>query len=690
MDKLFAKYLKTGGEFEIRFGDFGKTFTPGVKKDQFDRVFEFVSSNKKFYTHTVHVQKIEYFGDVRKITDENGTVFNKKTKSKENNVDVKDWFFRASLAQESKVDPIKNKQPDSVKHRTRHSFTNEKAKTRFDLDLSGNPDGTTNYSIELECLDGCTFDQLNKDITLTLKMIQETNVPLSKSQITDVIKYYNNITKTRKFIGVQPETLSIEKYKKKENYAVTKKLDGRRYLLLFFNGFLYAISSKFEVKWAGYGYSDKEYNGYIFDTEYYKGYYHIFDFVFPDSGILKERLDKVYNTIQNVKPLEGNKKLTIKHIVFTKNQEELYNAFIKESTNLDYKTYDGLILVKQDTNYKNSQPLKWKPGEMNTVDFQIEKNKDYTFDLYVCSKNELHLFTSTQVNKETFNFYENKSIVEFSFDSMTWKPLKYRMDKTKPNYITVAQDNLNSVLKPFIPEEAFNQNVALFNMRRFHNYVKRIYIDKYKGKTVLDLAVGKGGDLGKYNSSGFSYIEGYDINSKSIKEAISRASTMSNKSNSNISVKLNTLDLSKNIIPEPKSKFDLVVSNFAFHYFYETLDVYLKTVKNNLKKGGHLLLTFFDGSKIDNIKTKNYEIKKINKKQISVWIKDSVLNKPEIEFIVDVDHVVDLFEKNGLELVEKTDFEDFYKKWTKSSNKLSDEEKRMSFLNVALVFKLKK
>ena len=689
MDKLFEKYLKHGGEFEIRFGDFGKTFTPGVSKDQFDRVFDFLLSNKKFYSHTVHVQKIEYFGDVRKITDESGTLFNKKTKSRDNNVDVKDWFFRASLAEEAEVSPIKNKQPDSVKHRTRHSFTNVKAKIRFDLDLSGNSDGTTNYSIEIECLDGCTFQQLNNDITLTLKMIQETNVPLSKTQITDVIKYYNNITKTRKFIGVQPETLSIEKYKKKENYAVTKKLDGRRYLLMFFDGFLYAISSKFEIKWAGYQYSDKSFDGFIFDTEYYKGYYHIFDFVFPEFGNLKERLDKAYNTIQKVKTLEGSKKLIIKPIIFTSNQQELYDVFIKESTNLDYKTYDGLILVKQDTTYKNSQPLKWKPGEMNTVDFQIEKNKNFTFDLYVCSKNELHLFSSTQVDKETFNFYENKSIVEFSFDSMKWNPIKHRLDKTKPNYITVAQDNLNSVLKPFVPEEAFNKNVALFNMRRFHNYVKRICIDKYKGKTVLDLAVGKGGDLGKYNSSGFSYIEGYDIDSKSIKEAICRASMMTNKSNSNISVKLNTLDLSKNIIPEPKTKFDLVVSNFAFHYFYETLDIYLKTIKNNLKNGGHLLLTFFDGSKIDNIKTKNYEIKKVNKKQISVWIKDSVLNKPELEFIVDIDYVVNLFKKNGLELVEKVDFEDFYKKWSRS-NKLSDEEKKMSFLNVALVFKLKK
>jgi hypothetical protein len=119
------------------------------------------------------------------------------------------------------------------------------------------------------------------------------------------------------------------------------------------------------------------------------------------------------------------------------------------------------------------------------------------------------------------------------------------------------------------------------------------------------------------------------------------------------------------------------------------LDIYLKSVTGNLKKGGHLILTFFDGNSLTDIKNKNFEIKKISKEKVSVYIKDSVLNKPEIEYIVDPENVIILFEKNGLKLVENFKFEEMYPKWKKvySKNSMSSDEKYLSFLNVALVFK---
>lgn len=688
INPIFEKYTKNGGEFEVRFGTFTKTFTPGVSKEQFDRIFIFLDSNKKYYNHSIHPQKIEYFGDVRKITEKDKTIINKKSKSKENTLDIKDWSIRVSLSDEKDIGSLPSKNPDFVKDRVRHSFINNKSKTRFDLDIYKNEDNTNLYTLELECLEGCTLENINNDIYLTLQLLQESKKPLSKKQMDEILKYYHNVTKSRKFVGVQPETLSIEKFKKKEKYAITKKLDGKRYLLLFYKGFVYSISSKLQIKWVGYSYKNNKYDGVVLDTEYFKGFYHIFDVVHQDIADLYSRITFAEEIIKNTKALDDSKPLVIKSLIFTSNTSELYKAFIKETKNLDTRLNDGVILVKQETTYKNSCPLKWKPLDMITIDFQIKKKPDYTFELYVSSKSDLELFSSTIVTKEQYKFYEDDSIIEFSFVDSKWIPLKYRFDKLKPNYITIAQDNLNSILCPFNPEQAFNQNVALYNLRRFHNYIKRIYIENYKGKSVLDLAIGKGGDLGKYNSSGFTYIEGYDIDTSSIKEASCRASVMSSKSNSNISVKLHTQDLVKNEVPSSRVKFDLVVSNFAFHYFYNSLDIYIKSVKNNLKQDGHLLLTFFDGSKIKNMKTKTYEIKKINDKQISVWMKDSVLNKPEIEYIVDTEVVIQEFNKNGLVLVEKTDFESYYPNWSRTNN-LSQEEKDLSFLNIAMVFKLK-
>ena len=118
-----------------------------------------------------------------------------------------------------------------------------------------------------------------------------------------------------------------------------------------------------------------------------------------------------------------------------------------------------------------------------------------------------------------------------------------------------------------------------------------MYILKYKAKSVLDLAVGKGGDFGKYLDSGFTDIHGYDINGDSIKEATSRSLKITKKNGPTVNINLQVRDLSKQSV-ELDNKVDLVVCNFAFHYFIGNLPTFMKSV-SNLKKGGHFLLSFF-------------------------------------------------------------------------------------------------
>jgi SAM-dependent methyltransferase len=551
----------------------------------------------------------------------------------------------------------------------------------MDIDISSE---IKTYSVEIECLVGCEFTNFSSAIDTTIRILQDTDYPISVQNMSHVLKRYKEITGKNKFAGIQPKTLSDEKIDKKEKYAITKKLDGQRYNLICIDEFLYSVSNKLEVKWIPYKCSIPD---VILDVEYYRGYYHIFDIV-GSKYKLEKRIEEILKIIAKITPLNDAPKIVLKEYVLTKDTFDLCTKFKNIVKNLDSNVYDGLILIKQNKDYGGSDPLKWKPVHMNTVDFQIEKRPGNVFLLYVGDKDGLVKFGETIVSKENFNKYNDSNIIEFSYVNNSWEPLKIRNDKDKPNFITIAQDNFNSVLKPFNPDETLCPNTALFNMRRFHNYIKRTLIEKYKGKSVLDMASGKGGDFGKYIDSGFLRIDGYDINAESVKESLSRVVSKTTKTLDNVNITVTVKDLTKEIISS-NVKFDLVVTNFAFHYFYKTLDIYLKSVTGNLKKGGHLILTFFDGNSLTDIKNKNFEIKKISKEKVSVYIKDSVLNKPEIEYIVDPENVIILFEKNGLKLVENFKFEEMYPKWKKvySKNSMSSDEKYLSFLNVALVFK---
>lgn len=668
-----------GNEVEIRFGTFDKSFTPQVTKEQFDRVFIFLSNNKNFYTHTIKKQKIEIEKNIRKITEKNKVCYNEKKKIL--NLDNKEWSYRLSVSSEKQV-KVENFSVEFLKTRERHSFVNIKNKTRFDLDISDN----NLFTIELECLEDCPVSNLRNELELVMHILQNNRILINKSTSFEVLKKYNSITKKSKFFGVQPMTLSDEKFNKKEKYALTKKLDGLRFNLICLNKQMYSISSKLIVSPIPYSCDLKN---EIFDVEYYKNYYHIFDLIDadPKSKItLLSRIESASKLLKNIKPMfKDVPPIVIKEYYFSNKLEDLYSKFKEITSNLDSKIYDGVILVKSQENYINSSPLKWKPVEMNTIDFLIKKNPNLNFDLYVGSKEGLFLFTSTIVSKKDYDTYKDEDIAEFSYKNENWVPLKLRSDKLNPNFITVAEDNFHAVINPFNPETTFKKNV-LFNMRRFHNYIKRKYINKYISNSVLDLASGQGGDFGKYLDNNVNLIHGYDINAKSIKEATSRIMKI-DKKHKDVKINIFQQDLNKEVVKSGNTKFGLVVTNFAFHYFYKNLDTYLTTVKNNIAKGGHLLLTFFDGSLVKDIKTEFYDLK-IVKDELCVHIKDSILNKPEKEPIVDVDLVIKYFEKNGLKLVENVNFQDIYPEWKNiGKNSMSKDEKTLSFMNLVLVFK---
>lgn len=293
------------------------------------------------------------------------------------------------------------------------------------------------------------------------------------------------------------------------------------------------------------------------------------------------------------------------------------------------------------------------------------------------------------------------TIVEFIYDDerdeyFRWVPIGTRYDKTDfmiknkkkfGNGEAVAYDNwevINNNLsiddfqilgntKQFkiykekllrrievLDEETFYQrqsNIAL-PMRRFHNWIKSnmIYMyckpdliehgsqSKVIQKTVLDIAVGQGGDINKYINTGISLLVGVDVDKKGLEKkngAIDRYNDLKESKRGLVKLYRNEIHQEiKDKFPKMEfihadagnlftykdqlsrlstmsdankkamityfedakfNKYDVVNCYFAMHFFFDNqtrMDNFFANVSMHLKKDGFFMCTLFDAEKV--------------------------------------------------------------------------------------------
>ena len=239
------------------------------------------------------------------------------------------------------------------------------------------------------------------------------------------------------------------------------------------------------------------------------------------------------------------------------------------------------------------------------------------------------------------------------------------------------------------------------NLRKYHNKIKKDLYDKYAKNAVslLEIASGKGGDISKACNCNIKYVVGYDIDPVSVKEAKRRAKK---RINCKTKFKYYTSDLSSNVIIS-KYKFDVISSMFSFHYFFKNPDTFntiITSITKNLKKGGYFIGTMFDFDAVmafieSNKQTTYFYVKKLNVSngknnltiakhnlfgnEIDVYIGNTVLNKPEIEYLVPFNKFIDIMKKYNFQLIASEMFN--------PSGIVKGEEKQLSSLYRTFVFK---
>ncbi len=731
--KKYKKDKNDNSELEIRFGKYNEKsqFKPRIDFDTYKKIDEFLKKEGEHiyskynikYSDINNITKLvemktfpaEMYENITKITIPKENIFSTMYYSKENVVkyDILEYGIRLALSSEvSKTSydfSESNVKYTIQRYRKRYYYDN----MYYDLSLYKDIYNKMYYDCEIEACnlnkDKINIDTICNNAENIIKIIQNTEQIIQFKEIDEVFEQYRKVLnyKYNKFIGTQPHTIKINKIQKDEEYALTYKLDGERYLLFVKdNGDVYLISKKFNlIKLNVQMYS--LFAGTILDGEYYNGKYHIFDILYYKGNKVDNSVDlnkKIFaiNEILDMNKVDKNV-MDLKEYRFSENLHDSLSEMIK---NMNPEMYDGIILmpVHDSSNFV----LKWKPEHLNTIDFKINKIGNNTIELLCYGQNGDEIFHYNNKNfnvigryslkPEEYNVLSHNTVYEMIYDMSTEKfeVVKIRNDKLNGNFIKIAQDNFDSIIYPFNLELLKRSQEKFINMKRYHNWLKRKILSKYcSNKSVIDIGAGRGGDIQKWIDFNINYVEAYDIDEKSVEIAKERFEQCKKQpiNKKTLEYSFEVKDLNNEELDEKNGKIDNMTCFFALHYFLDNFDKFLNnTVNKRLRKNGYFICCLTEKNSIDSYVKEDYSydefyIEKENEDTIQIVIKDTVVKEKMKEKIISKEDLIEKMKKNRLELIETFNFVEKCKEWSKNRNYMEDYEMDMSFLNQMYVFK---
>ena len=370
------------------------------------------------------------------------------------------------------------------------------------------------------------------------------------------------------------------------------------------------------------------------------------------------------------------------------------------------------------------------------------------------------------------NRVENNTIVECAYDTENkrWTILRTRYDKTyqyhvlkEPQYgndifvansiwtsmhVSISEEMLsNFITSP--EDDTFEDDMyyrddlkrgcRVFNdVYNFHNRIKdELYRSCIKkGDTLLELAVGRGGDLFKWKKTEPSKIVGVDISLANITSPTQGSAVrylndkrrnpydyippvlflqgdmtlypLLEQEDKYMPILTGKEEPSTDYLAQFKDldKFDDVSCQFALHYACESEEIFRNFAKNIEKYGkstffgtcldgravysllmGKKTHMFGDEKQICGEMTKQYEDKDNWVEEFGMPIRVFLesFDKPEVEYLVPFDRVCEIMKEVGYELEESKMFSELYQH--QKGITLTEEQQVFSFLNRTFIFK---
>lgn len=659
----YLESLNSTTECEIRFGNFvyvdnKNEFVANVEIDFFYRLKNMLD-NEKDIEKTIIVTKELSYGDLREIihTDTNIKEYMIKNTFKKHN--IFDYDCRVSLSSEKKVkEPlVKYDIPSFIRYKNRSSYKFNCGSLDLTIVTQGKTDEEAknadriHYEVEFE-ISKNDYTSILQVLTFILQIRQNNYFVINSYEKRNIINQYRELVMPQKkshpyFIGAQPETLQKDQLSClfKELYSVTDKADGDRYFMFINNnGVVSFLDSNINVLKTDLKSNIKN---TIIDGELIKNenetlffafdilYFNNIDLRGNNEYLLKQRLEKLDIVIKSINT-SSFFNIQLKTFYYR-------NVFIgaeyilKNINNKPYKN-DGLIFTPMNEPYPKIKKwqtlLKWKPAELNTIDFFSIKNGN-VWKLYVqdissdkqqqndkqqapqlvlfdvdklcgnlIKKYETNIFETSfdesLKDPTTHEPYKTNTVIEFHWDTTTNKflPLRTRWDKTinpskHGNFSTVACSIWNNINNPITSSQLFQmtnttteQKKDFFfeHMNSLHNKIHESLIKKYITDTNEYII-----ELNTFNK--IKYDNTYTF-CNSIKK--------SNIHYKNIKIDLtseNTPSIIKTTIGQKVSTIFCLKFN-TFLQSQEILNNFIHIIDYNIKQNGYLILSFIDYDKV--------------------------------------------------------------------------------------------
>lgn len=430
----------------------------------------------------------------------------------------------------------------------------------------------------------------------------------------------------------KPHTLTRGSVEQVRDCGVTNKLDGVRFLLVLSRGQTPWLHSP-PATWAplaAAGSPSKKWNGEdaVLDGELYEGSLWCFDVLYSSEvrDVARRGLPARLGAMRGLAGRLGALGFPVeeKRFFLEGSIAQRFSQAREHAEGMAERN-DGYIFTPMTRGY-SAVSWKHKPPHEQTIDFRAVQRDRGRYDLLLGTKEGERAVTfrgsplqgdvvpTSRVPLQDALFKgagarppgKEGAIIEFGYEAaMGWVPRRPRPEKRKPNFVDSAREVWRAVVDPLTDDELQEllEKTSRMDWRSYHSYVKSQLIRKHTtGKDVLDIGIGKGGDLGKYLREGTSRVFGLEPSESHLSELGRRLRGMPEGFRGRVSLLRGSGESLEDIERLLQgSKMDAVASMFSLTFFFKdrtTLDALAENVASSLKDGGVFFGTTMDGKSV--------------------------------------------------------------------------------------------